>query len=908
VRAIVFGSRPGDTDRSGRTARALRLHGASVADLAHELWLEVFRRIRQTREPVWLVRAGAWPKAAFTEPPPSATGRPVLALGAVEAAEEGERESASSASAWSEAVRAARGDFGPESLPPLVSVWLDAAVVSALEDEDDLKASLRRAAATTSARVAHYPGLDVKDDDTLRIAEVVTSAQQGGAERIALDLARGLVRHGLRPRLVTLGRPTRKAFGVPEGSLDLSSVRGSDEGRRARTAARLLVAEGFDLVHGHLLDHEIVQAFGARSLPMALTLHNSSAAWPAGTKKLTRAQTPLLIACAQAVERELTAKGPAIPVRTVWNGIDFRAMEADASARLRAREWREALGFGVSDFVLLALANPRPQKRLHLLPAILEATRAEVAASGWKRETRLVIAGAPSASSPTAEASVRLLEEEIERRGMREHVRRIGSVEDVGACLHGSDALVSASGYEGLSLAQIEAVAAGKPIVVTNVGGASELHAGNPAVFLVDAGASPAEFARVLAPLAAGPAPRGCDEARRDFDAARTSEGYARLLPRALRAFCRRGQGEGLFLVTNNFSVGGAQTSARRLLLALHGQGLPVRAAVIEEQPAFPTPGRRSLRAAGIEVLAISPPGEGDAAAAVSDLLDHIDRARPKAVLLWNVIPEHKILIADSLIDIPVHDVSPGEMYFDSLDRYFARPRPGLPYRSTADYGRRLASVIVKYEGERERAARALGAPVRVIPNGVPLFTDVPPAPPRVSVVIGTAVRLDPRKHVDRLLRALRRVHGRMPRYVLRIAGGPEPGCAAYADDLRALAADLPVEFLGEIADTREFLRGLDLFALVAEPAGCPNASLEAMAEGLPVIATDAGGMSEQVADGVTGRLVGRHDEGALGEALLQLAHDAPARKTMGKAGRARAEAHFSLARMVERYAEACLR
>jgi glycosyltransferase involved in cell wall biosynthesis len=329
---------------------------------------------------------------------------------------------------------------------------------------------------------------------------------------------------------------------------------------------------------------------------------------------------------------------------------------------------------------------------------------------------------------------------------------------------------------------------------------------------------------------------------------------------------------------------------------------------VIEEQPAFPTPGRSSLRAAGIEVLGFPPPGTIDTAAAVSQLIDAIDRDRPRSVLLWNVIPEYKILLADSLIDIPVYDVSPGEMYFESLDRYFARPRPGLPYRSALDYGRRLAGVIVKFEGERQRAHRALGAPVHVIPNGVPFEKDTTRAPRDDGrLVIGTAVRLDPRKHVDRLLRALRLAHDRLPPYVLRIAGGPERGFPEYVDELRVLARDLSVEFVGEVEDARGFLRGLDLFALVAEPAGCPNASLEAMAQGLPVVATDVGGMSEQVQDGITGRLVGREDGPGLAAALVQLAHDPPGRRTMGEAGRQRARTRFSTEMMVEGYIKACL-
>lgn len=906
MRAIVYGSRPGDEDRAGRTTRALRLLGASVADLAAENWPVLFRRIHESREPVWLVRAGAWP-LSFMEPPPSSTGRPLVALGAVNPADAAEPGEAAAALAWTEGMRSTGGCFAPETLPFLVSTWLDARMVEMLDDEDDLRSSIRFTARAASARIVHYPGLDVVDDDSIRIAEVVTSAQQGGAERIALDLARGLRRHGLRSVLVTLGRPTRAAFEAPPGTVELADLWGGAPDHQPRRAARQIVSLGFDLVHGHLLDHPTVQALAARAIPTALTIHNTSAGWPAGTRKLKRTDAHLLFACAQSVETELREAGVPIPMRSVWNGIDFQTIQPEPSAVLRGRAFREDLGFGPTDFVLLSLANPRPQKRLHLLPGILRATREAIASSGWPREVRLVIAGSASARSPVAESAVRRLEQAIDDSGVREHVRRIGSVDDVLPCLLGSDVLVSASAHEGLSLAQIEALAAGKPIVVTRVGGAAELGHDNPAVFLLDENAHPAEFARVLAPLAPGPVPQGREAARLHFDTGRMVENYARLLPRALRASRRAGAGDGLLLVTNNFSTGGAQTSARRLLLELRTKGLRVRAAVIEEQLAFPTPGRAALRAAGVEVLATPPPGTVDAAEAVSQLLDAADRDPPRAVLLWNVIPEYKILIADGLVDIPVYDVSPGEMYFESLERYFARPRPGLPYRTALDYGRRLAGVIVKYEGERDRARLGLGARVEVIPNGVPMAeAPVSRRAEGARLVIGTAARLDPRKHVDRLLRAMRLAHDRLPPYTLRIAGAAERGFEGHAAELHALADGLSVEFVGEWSDAREFLSGLDIFALVAEPAGCPNASLEAMAAGLPVVATNAGGMSEQVVDGVTGRLVGREDEAALAEALLELAHDPSRRGSMGDAGRERARRRFSMASMAARYTEVC--
>jgi glycosyltransferase involved in cell wall biosynthesis len=298
-----------------------------------------------------------------------------------------------------------------------------------------------------------------------------------------------------------------------------------------------------------------------------------------------------------------------------------------------------------------------------------------------------------------------------------------------------------------------------------------------------------------------------------------------------------------------------------------------------------------------------------DAEEAVRALLARIDRDPPAAVLFWNAMAPHKVLLADALLDIPVFDASPGEMYYESLARYLERPRPGLPYRSAADYGARLAGVIVKYQGEAERAALTLGAPVHVIPNGVTPLDPIEARGTRPDrpLVIGTLARLDPRKKVHELLDALAKANGRMPPHVLRIGGGVERGCGDYAAELRVRANGSPVEWMGEVGDPQPFLRELDLFALIAEPAGCPNASLEAMAAGLPVVATGVGGMAEQIVEGVTGHVVPAGDTDALADALVRLAHDAAARARLGQAGRERVRTDFSLEAMVASYRRVCL-
>lgn len=361
--------------------------------------------------------------------------------------------------------------------------------------------------------------------------------------------------------------------------------------------------------------------------------------------------------------------------------------------------------------------------------------------------------------------------------------------------------------------------------------------------------------------------------------------------------------GDGVWLITNNFSTGGAQSSARRLLLGLQERGVKVRAAVIEEHPGKPTPGRAALQAAGIRVLALPPPEVCDAPEAVAVLLDVIAADRPRAVIFWNLIPVFKVLVADSLLDVPIYDVSPGEMYFASLARYFGKPRPALPCRDARDYGARIAGVVVKYKSEAERARQTLGAPVHVISNGVPV--PVLRNAPRSSktLVIGTAARLSPDKRLGDLLEAVRIAGPRLPRFVLRIAGGAERGSEAHARELRRAARGLPVEWCGELADTQEFLADLDLFVMISEPSGCPNASLEALAAGVPVIATDVGGAREQVRDGINGRLVPQRDAAALAEAIVELAHDADQRTAFSAAGPAHMRERFSMERMIDSYA-----
>lgn len=106
----------------------------------------------------------------------------------------------------------------------------------------------------------------------------------------------------------------------------------------------------------------------------------------------------------------------------------------------------------------------------------------------------------------------------------------------------------------------------------------------------------------------------------------------------------------------------------------------------------------------------------------------------------------------------------------------------------------------------------------------------------------------------------------------------------------------------GARSDVPEILRGLHAFALPSRSEGISNAILEAMASGLPVLATAVGGNSDLVAARQTGQLVASGDRHGMALRLLQWAFDPYQAARMGQAGRARAEACFSLQSMVQAY------
>jgi len=163
--------------------------------------------------------------------------------------------------------------------------------------------------------------------------------------------------------------------------------------------------------------------------------------------------------------------------------------------------------------------------------------------------------------------------------------------------------------------------------------------------------------------------------------------------------------------------------------------------------------------------------------------------------------------------------------------------------------------------------------------------------------------RLERHKGVDVLLRSVPHVLAVCPDARFVIAGPPHPSVPKY--ELDNLVTDLGignhVQFAGQVPDEElaALYRRASVCVLPSYYEAFGLVAAEAMAFGVPVVATSAGGLPEVVEDGVTGILVPPGDVRALAEAIVRVLDDPYLRQRMGKAGRSRVLSRFAVDRVV---------
>jgi glycosyltransferase involved in cell wall biosynthesis len=253
------------------------------------------------------------------------------------------------------------------------------------------------------------------------------------------------------------------------------------------------------------------------------------------------------------------------------------------------------------------------------------------------------------------------------------------------------------------------------------------------------------------------------------------------------------------------------------------------------------------------------------------------------------------------------------------VPRVVASERSVDPWKSGWQFGvdrwlaRRTAAIVVNSTGVRDFYTRH-GLPnekFEVIPNGV----ELPPPSTRTRAdllkelglpegarIVGAVGRLWPQKRLKDLIWAadlLKVIRDDV--HLLIIGDGP------LRDRLERYRRQVRIEdrvhFLGHRADVADLLPHFDVLWLGSGYEGMPNVVMEAMAAGVPVVATDIPGTRDLVQTNVTGYLVPIGDRAGFAKYTRKLLDDDALRNAFGAAGQARMREEFSVAKMIERYA-----
>ena len=302
------------------------------------------------------------------------------------------------------------------------------------------------------------------------------------------------------------------------------------------------------------------------------------------------------------------------------------------------------------------------------------------------------------------------------------------------------------------------------------------------------------------------------------------------------------------------------------------------------------------LVAAGVNVSRVA--DNFDAFSNAEALVHKICAEKIGTLCYWNVDPKVNLLVTKALSHTNVRflDVSPGGYAFEEMAAA-AEFCEYIAY-SQDEYYRRLGKLVLKYNGRYPPACK--GKTI-VIENGVPPAarqkTDYAlHGPPRVAVNGNIASS----KFLLEIVEAMRLVRQKIPDVQLHVFGGAEPQHRAYADEVRQASEALAdgVRFHGTNFNVAEVLPDFDACVVLGKHQGCPNALLEALSVGMPVVANDDGGAREQVIPGKTGLLVDECSPQLIADALHRLLTDRAFAQKLGRAGLQHVRTSFSMERM----------
>jgi rhamnosyl/mannosyltransferase len=514
---------------------------------------------------------------------------------------------------------------------------------------------------------------------------------------------------------------------------------------------------------------------------------------------------------------------------------------------------------------------------------------------------------------------IRSLVDEAKRLGLDDRVVFTGPVGNASraAYYHAADVVVlpSTSRSEGFGMVLLEAMASGTPVVSTELGsGTSWVNVDGETGLVVppaDAGRLAAALRRLLENprTAAAMGARGRERVRERFTRTQMVEALRRVYEDALNTEPRPRRTRVNHVITR-FIVGGAQEHALETVSHLPRDRYDAWIVTGSETgPEGSLHARAADEGASLDVLPqlVRDPAPAKDALAVARLRIRFRRARPDIVHTHSSKAGIVARLAARWARVPVivHTVH-GWSFHERMSR-----RERFVYKRLERMVARFtdAIVVLSEEDRRKGLEARIGTPERYvkIPAGIDVgaYARKPGSRklrdefgiPDTAPIVGAVIRLAPQKDPMTMLEAFEKVNG--DAYFVIVGDGPmrkEFDAAVSASCIRDR-----LFVTGVRSDVHDLVGELDVFVLTSLWEGLPLAMIEAMAAGVPVVASRVDGIAEGMTDGVEGFLVPPKDAAGFADRVRALLADDVLRKRMGEAAVERSAA-FDIPNMIRRH------
>ncbi len=719
------------------------------------------------------------------------------------------------------------------------------------------------------------------DDNTITVA--ISSLSIGGAEKIVLDWAKRIYPHWKVHLIVLRNRTPDKEWPVPSC---IKVTRLSNENRmqplrhlpsvehrrnhQLKEIGQSLAQSSNPICVCHLLTKAERDALTEGGAQVVTVLHNAKSGWVEESLQLSGSDQ--VISVSQSCADDLLSsgwQGPTSVIRHIPPKVD-----TSSDARI---VYRRMWNIPETATVIGMIGAVKPQKNygfaLRVLKEVLKL-----------RDVYLVILGGP-VNTIQGRPIWEELVADVHQLGVRHRVALPGFIADASKCLPAFDLMLNTSHFEGLSIATLEALIAGVPVVASAVGGQGEIT--SDALRLITKDAQADIWARSVDEQLGK---KYDSPSWADFPSYRlwTLAGLARTYEPS----------EKTLFITANLNSGGAQRSLVNLATAISGElDFSITVAGSSTTDVF----YHELVKAGVKIDWTGKPW--NAFGYAEKLTQQIVNEKISKVCFWNLDARIKLLLVKALGHTKVKfiDVSPGDYLYDELGEV-AQFQELIAF-GREEYFKRIDNLVLKYDGYRPEVCKKKTV---VIPNGIPKAiktkTDYRTGRnPRV-VVSG---RIAESKFIIEIIEAMKCVWETIPRTELHLYGGAELYHHEYAKKVEAAVGDEAnkrIFFHGVEFDTRAYLPQYDVYVVLGKHQGCPNALMEALSVGMPSIANDDGGTKEQLIHETTGLLVPDTNPTTVAEAIVKLLTSRTFAEQLGKNAINHISEMFSIERMKNGY------